>query len=73
MYALQLPPELVTRLYRLREEHQQGPIRRQVLKAVECYLDHTESALGLTSATDPPPQPEATAPDCPRSKRRDTK
>ena len=35
LYALKLPPELVSRLYRLRESHGLGPIRKQVLIAVE--------------------------------------
>jgi len=49
MYSLCLPPEVVNRLYRLREEHEAGPIRRQVLMAVTSYLDVTEAQLGLPS------------------------
>ena len=45
MYALKLPDPLVRRLYRLREEHGCGPIRRQVLLAVERYVDETEQRL----------------------------
>lgn len=46
MYALQLPPAMVRRLYHLRETHQRGPIRRQVLIAVEQYLAHMEKEYG---------------------------
>lgn len=53
MYALVVPPELVARLYRLREQHARGPIRRQILKAVERYLDEVEQelAVGAPSVT----------------------
>jgi len=46
MYAIKLPPELVSRLYRLREEHRLGPIRRQVLTAVEHYVEDMEREYG---------------------------
>lgn len=48
MYALKLPPDLVTRLYRLREDHNLGPIRRQVLTAVETYLADAEAQRGIS-------------------------
>jgi len=52
MYSLSLPPTLVSRLYRLREDHQAGPIRRQVLSAVEQYLAAAERQFDI-----PPPEP----------------
>ena len=47
MYSLILPPDLVARLYRLREDHQRGPIRRQVIAAVQGYLAEAEAAIGV--------------------------
>src|SRR5688500_7482872 len=46
VYAMKLPPELVRRLYVLRETHRLGPIRRQVLIAVEHYLEEMEKEYG---------------------------
>lgn len=46
MYALKLPPELVSRLYRLREEHRLGSIRRQALIAIEQYVENMENEYG---------------------------
>lgn len=50
MYSLRLPPELVHRLYQLRERHARGPIRRQVVYAIERYLTETEAQLNVPSA-----------------------
>lgn len=55
MYSLRLPPELVHRLYDLRERHGRGPIRRQVVVAIERYLADTESQL------QPPTEPYASS------------
>ncbi|MFN3650398.1 MAG: hypothetical protein ACK47B_12545 [Armatimonadota bacterium] len=52
MYALKLPDELVHRLYRLREAHRLGPIRRQVLIAVEHYCDDPEREYGVDEMAD---------------------
>lgn len=49
MYSLRLPPELVSRLYLLRERHDRGPIRRQVVRAIERYLTDAEAQLNLPS------------------------
>lgn len=74
MYSLRLPPDVVSRLYRLREEHSRGPIRRQVLAAVEGYLSEAEATAGLQSnggamelpdpegLSNPPPSANAVAP-----------
>lgn len=51
MYSLRLPPDQVSRLYRLREAHHCGPIRRQVVQAIERYLHETEKHHGI--GTDP--------------------
>jgi len=59
MYALRLPSELVSRLYRLREEHGLGPIRRQVLSAVESYLDTAEHARGIAADSPATTSPNA--------------
>jgi len=55
MYALKLPPELVRRLYHLREVHCLGPIRKQVLIAVEHYLDNMEEEYGESDGSPVPP------------------
>jgi predicted DNA-binding protein len=48
MYALRLPPELVSRLYRLREEFGQGSIRSQVVTAIERYVEETEKEYAVS-------------------------
>jgi hypothetical protein len=62
MYALKLPPELVTRLYRLRAQHRLGPIRKQVLIAVGQYLDAMEAEYGTGEEAPGPQGPEAAPP-----------
>lgn len=59
MYALKLPPDLVSRLYRLREQHRLGPIRKQILIAVRHYLDDMEAEYGAgpEPSGSPPPEP----------------
>jgi hypothetical protein len=47
MYALKLPPDVVARLYRLREDHRLGPIRKQALIAIDQYLDAMEAEYGV--------------------------
>ena len=67
MYAMKLPPEMVARLYRLREEHRRGPIRRQVLSAVEGYLTEAEMELGV--APNATPSYEAPTAPVPRQRK----
>jgi hypothetical protein len=47
MYALKLPPEVVARLYRLREQHRLGSIRKQALIALDHYLQDMEAEYGV--------------------------
>jgi hypothetical protein len=47
MYALKLPEDLVARLYRLREQHRLGPIRKQALIAISHYCDDMEAEYGV--------------------------
>jgi hypothetical protein len=65
MYTMKLPPELVTRLYRLRERHCLGPIRKQVLIAVEQYLDAMEAEYGTGEEKSGPVGALAPLPDRP--------
>src|SRR5207302_3989820 len=51
-YPIPLPPELLRRLYWLRETHSLGPIRTQVVTAVERYVDAMEIVYG--TCPDPP-------------------
>lgn len=49
MYTLTLPPDLVRRLWRLRETCGRGSIRSQALAAVGTYLEEAELEHGLDS------------------------
>lgn len=68
MYAVKLPPELVTRLWRLRELHRLGPIRRQVLIAVEHYVADMEAEYG--TGEEAPVRPDSPAGTDPASSLR---
>lgn len=40
MYMIQLPQDLMSELWKLREYHHKGPIIRQVREAVAMYVAH---------------------------------
>lgn len=71
---MRLPPEQVRRLYLLREHHQRGPIRHQIVRAIERYLSDCEAELAVAgdavASTHPAPVTESRASTLPAGTNR---
>jgi len=52
MYSMQIPPKLLTDLWRLREFAGQGPIATQVKRAIETYIAGQKDELSAITISE---------------------